>query len=114
MAEIAIRRYRTASGHEPFSDWLSRLRDRQAKARVLIRIDRLESGNFGDCKAARGGVHELRIAWGPGYRVYFGRDGCSLVILLVGGDKRTQSADIERAREFWQDYKRRSGTDETA
>jgi putative addiction module killer protein len=114
MIEIEIRRYRTASGKEPFGDWLSRLRDRQAKARVLVRIDRLESGNFGDSKALRSGVHELRIDWGPGYRVYFGRDGNLLVILLVGGDKRTQAADINRAIEYWQDYKRRSGTDETA
>ncbi len=114
MAAIEIRRYQTASGKEPFSDWLSRLRDNQAKARVLVRLDRLETGNFGDSKALRSGVHELRIDWGAGYRVYFGRDGNLLVILLTGGDKRTQSADIKRAMEFWQDYKRRSGVDETS
>jgi putative addiction module killer protein len=114
MAQIEIRRYRAASGAEPFNNWLLRLRDRQAKARVLVRIDRLESGNFGDCKALRGGVHELRIDWGPGYRVYFGRDGNLLVILLIGGDKRTQATDIRRALEYWQDYQRRSGFHESA
>ena len=65
-------------------------------------------------QGAWGGVHELRINWGPGYRVYFGRDGIQLVILLAGGDKRTQAADIDRAVEYWQDYKRKSKDDETA
>lgn len=114
MATIEIRRYRGASGDEPFTAWLSRLRDRQAKARVLVRIDRLETGNFGDAKALGGGVHELRIDWGPGYRVYFGRAGDQVVVLLAAGDKRTQAADVKRALEFWQDCKRRSETDETA
>jgi putative addiction module killer protein len=113
MKTIEIRRYLTPTGREPYGEWLSRLRDRQAKARVLVRIDRLENGNFGDSKAVRGGVHELRVDWGPGYRVYFGRDGDAVVILLVGGDKRTQTVDMDRAIEYWNDYQRRTSRDET-
>lgn len=68
-------RYQTADGHEPFTDWLNSLRDRQAKARILARLERLEVGNFGDCEPCREGVSELRIHWGPGYRVYHARVG---------------------------------------
>jgi putative addiction module killer protein len=70
-----IRRYRTASGDEPFTQWLSELPDRMARARVLVRLERLELGNFGDARLLRDGVSELRVNWGPGYRVYFGRAG---------------------------------------
>ena len=99
-----IRRYRTAEGREPFTEWLSGLRDRQARARVLIRLERLELGNVGDCKFVGGGVSELRIDWGPGYRVYFGRDGQTVIVLICGGDKRKQDADIKKAVELWQEY----------
>jgi putative addiction module killer protein len=99
-----IRRYRTDAGGEPFTDWLAELADRQARARVLARLERLETGNFGDVKFLRGGVSELRIDWGPGYRVYFGRDGRTVVVLLCGGDKRKQDADIRKAVELWQEY----------
>ena len=102
-----IRRYRTAEGREPFTEWLSGLRDRQARARVLIRLERLELGNVGDCKFVGGGVSELRIDWGPGYRVYFGRDGQTVVVLICGGDKRKQDADIKKAVELWQEYENR-------
>jgi putative addiction module killer protein len=79
-----------------------------AVARIAIRIDRLALGNFGDCKALREGVSELRIDWGPGYRLYFGRLGRECVLLLCGGDKRKQSADIERAIDYLKDYKERT------
>lgn len=102
-----IRRYRTAGGRELFTDWLSGLRDRQARARILARLERLELGNFGDCKPVAAGVSELRIDWGPGYRVYFGRDGQAVVILLCGGDKRKQHTDIRKAVELWQEYENR-------
>jgi len=102
-----IRRYRTAAGDEPFTHWLADLSDRQARARVLARLERLAIGNFGDCKFLRDGVSELRIDWGPGYRVYFGRDGRSVIVLLCGGDKRKQDPDIERAIELWQEYESR-------
>ena len=104
MPVFEVRRYRTAAGREPFTEWLFRLRDRQAQARILVRIERLETGNFGDCKFLRDGVHELRVDWGPGYRVYFGRDGQTVVVLLLGGDKRKQDADIRKAVELWQEY----------
>jgi len=75
--------------------------------RIAARIDRIELGNFGDSKALGQGVCELRVDYGPGYRVYFGRDGRQIVVLLVGGDKRTQSKDIATAQQFWADYKAR-------
>ena len=80
----------------------------RAAARIAIRIDRLALGNFGDCKALHEGVSELRIDWGPGYRLYFGRLGRESVLLLCGGDKRKQSADIERAIDYLKDYKERT------
>lgn len=99
-----IRRYRDARGAEPFTEWLTGLRDRSAKARVLARLERLETGNFGDAKVLRDGVSEMRIDWGPGYRVYFGRDGRTIVVLLCGGDKRRQDVDIEKAVDLWREY----------
>lgn len=109
-----IRRYRTASGREPFTDWLSDLSDRQSRARILARLERLELGNFGDAKLLRDGVSELRIDWGPGYRVYFGRDGRTVIVLLCGGDKRKQAADIRRAVELWEEYVNRKKRDPRA
>jgi putative addiction module killer protein len=87
---------------------LATLKDDRAEARVAARINRLASGNSGDCKPVGGGVWELRIDYGPGYRVYFGRIGREVVLLLCGGDKRRQSADIEKAIEYLNDYKQRS------
>ena len=85
---------------EVFARWLGSLRDRQARARIQARIDRLEIGNPGDVKPVGGGVSEMRIDYGPGYRVYFVERGATLVILLAGGDKRTQSRDIATAQEL--------------
>lgn len=81
-----------------FSNWLRKIRDRQALARILSRIDRLALGNAGDVKPVGEGVSEMRVDYGPGYRVYFQQRGNVLVILLCGGDKRTQQADIARAK----------------
>ena len=89
-------------------DWLARLADLQAKARILARIDRLAVGNFGDSKPLRGGISELRIDWGPGYRVYYALVGRTCVLLLCGGDKRKQSTDIQRAIEYLRDYHERT------
>ncbi len=102
-----IRRYGNAAGGEPFTEWLSDLPDRQARARILARLERLEAGNFGDAKFLRDGVSEVRIDWGPGYRVYFGRDGRTVIVLICGGDKRKQDADIKKAVELWQEYANR-------
>ena len=85
---------------EIYAEWFSSLRDRQAKARIDIRIRRLSLGNPGDVKAVGEGVSELRIDYGPGYRVYFVQRGQTVVILLAGGDKRTQDRDIKAALEL--------------
>ena len=85
--------------------WLEELSDLQAMARIAARIERLERGAFGDCKPLREGVWELRIDCGPGYRVYYSVVGTTVVLLLCGGDKRRQSADIERAVSYLKDYK---------
>jgi len=84
------------------------LKDRQARVKILRRIDRLALGNFGDCKPLREGVWELRIDAGPGYRVYYVRAGDRIILLLCGGDKRKQGVDIARAIDYWQDYQQRS------
>lgn len=81
-----------------FANWLRKLRDRQARARIQMRIRRVSLGNFGDIKPVGEGISELRIDYGPGYRVYLTQRGNQLVILLVGGDKSTQQADIAKAK----------------
>ena len=103
-----IRRYVTAGGEEIFTSWLGSLKDKQAYARIRQRINRLIAGNFGDCKPLEYGVWELRIDYGPGYRVYYGMVGKTVVLLLCGGDKRKQQADIRCAVAYLHDYKTRS------
>ena len=105
---VEIRRYVTRAGIEVFSEWLRRLADANAKARIADRIDRLERGGFGDCKSLGGGLCELRVDWGPGYRIYYAMIGQACVLLLCGGDKRRQAADIQRARRFFKDYLERT------
>jgi putative addiction module killer protein len=102
-----IQIYQTSNRESPFTIWLDYLNDINAKARILQRIDRIALGNLGDCEPVGEGVHELRIAYGPGYRIYFGNDGKQLVILLCGGTKRQQGKDIKKAKEYWEDYKAR-------
>ena len=103
-----IRHYLAASGKNPFEEWLDSLKNAKAEARIVARIARLAAGNFGDCKPLMDGVWELRVDWGPGYRVYYAMIGRGRVLLLCGGDKRKQSADIRRAVEYWDDYQRRT------
>lgn len=105
---MELRRYLTASGRDAFGEWLAELRDVRTRAKIVARIDRLSAGNFGDCKALRGGLFELRIDWGPGYRVYYALVGKECVLLLCGGDKRKQSSDIKRALEYPKDYRERT------
>ena len=100
--------YLTRKGDVPFTEWLDTLRDVKARAKIRVSLDRLQLGNPGDSKSVGGGVSELRINFGPGYRVYFGQDGTKLVILLCGGDKSTQQEDIKRAQQYWTDYKKRT------
>ena len=99
--------YLSPEGFDPYADWLASLADRQAKARVLVRVLRMGAGNFGDCKALSDGVWELRIDHGPGYRVYYAQAGKSLILLLAGGDKRKQKADIAIAIDRWNDWQQR-------
>lgn len=87
-----------------FDAWLSGLRDRAGRARVLVRIDRLAAGNAGDVKSVGAGISELRVNFGPGYRVYFMAKGALVIVLLAGGDKSTQAADIARARAIAQEW----------
>jgi putative addiction module killer protein len=103
-----IRHYLTASNKNVFAEWLESLRDAKAEARVAARVARLAAGSLGDCKPLRNGVWKLRIDWGPGYRVYYALLDRRRVLLLCGGDKRKQSADGNRAIEYWEDYKRRT------
>lgn len=105
---IEIRRYVTRTGKDVIGEWLVGLNDVQARARIAARIDRVSLGNFGDCRSLREGVSELRIDWGPGYRVYFANLGRACVLLLCGGDKRKQSSDINRAIQYLRDYKERT------
>jgi len=91
-------------GRRPFDDWLGAMRDQRAKARILVRLDRLAAGLTGDAKSVGDGVWELRIPEGQGYRVYFGWIGQAAVLLLCGGGKDSQSRDIANAKEFWSQY----------
>lgn len=97
--------FETPEGKCPFSDWLTALKDIKARAIVRARLERVRLGNLGHCKSIKDGVFELKIDFGPGYRVYFGQDGSTLVVLLCGGDKRTQKKDIARAKLLWMEYK---------
>ena len=104
---IEVLEYLEEDNHNPFRKWIEALKDREARSRIRVRINRIRLGNFGDCKSVGSGVSELRIDYGPGYRVYFGKHGDKVVILLCGGDKRTQTFDITTAQARWQDYLRR-------
>lgn len=97
--------YRTVNGKEPFTEWLENLRDKVAVQRIRVRLRRVAQGLFGDHKPVGRGVFELRFTFGPGYRVYFAQDGGTIVLLLCGGDKSSQSEDIARAHEYWTQYK---------
>jgi putative addiction module killer protein len=103
-----IRHYLTRSDKDLFMDWRRQLRDTKAKIAVDRRINRMELGNFGDHRFCRDGVWELRIDIGPGYRVYYALAGAQVVLLLCGGDKRSQDTEIGRACELWQDWQRRA------
>ena len=103
-----LQEYVTPDGKIPFREWLHGLRDIRARARVRVRLNRVRLGSFGDTKPVGDGVAELRVPYGPGYRVYFAQAGSTIVLLLCGGDKSTQSRDISTAKEYWLDYQRRS------
>lgn len=103
---IELRQYVDWMGRNPFARWFEKLDD-SAQARVTVALDRLERGNFCAAKGVGSGVFELRLDFGPGYRVYYGMDGELLVVLLGGGTKKRQQADIVTAHTLWQEYKKR-------
>lgn len=99
--------YITEMGKIPFRDWLESLKDMHARAKIRVALDRIRLGNFGHAKSVGEGVHEFKIDYGPGYRVYYAFSGAAIVLLLLGGDKASQSKDIVRAKEYWKVFKRR-------
>ena len=107
---IEVIHYQTDAGEDVFAAWIVSLRDQQAAARIASRVERICAGLVGDCKPLAEGVWELRVDWGPGYRVYYARTGGKLLLILVGGDKRKQKAEIETALEYWKNWKRRNET----
>lgn len=107
-----IQRYVTPDGRVPFTEWLDSMRDRRARTTIKSRLDRVGQGNLGDCRSVGEGVFELRIDYGPGYRVYFGQIGLTIVLILCGGDKSTQEQDISKAKEYWRDYEKRKDPSE--
>ncbi len=105
---IELLRYQLDDKRTPVTEWLAGLRDMRARAQIEVRLRRVSIGNFGDCKAVSEGVSELRVDVGGGYRVYFGRHGQAVVVLLCGGDKSSQQSDIALAKSYWMDWKRRN------
>ncbi|GAA6617698.1 type II toxin-antitoxin system RelE/ParE family toxin [Scytonema sp. NUACC26] len=105
--EKIVLTYETADGRVPFDEWLDALRDTKGRAVIRARINRVRLGLMGDCKPVGDGISEARIDFGPGYRVYFAREGNTIIILLCGGDKRSQTQDISKAKEYLLDYRSR-------
>ena len=98
--------YQNENGREPFTQWLYSIKDARTQARIDNRLERLRVGNLGDFRSLGSGLFELRLHFGPGYRIYHGRTGDEIVVLLVGGDKSSQARDIQKAQRYWSDYKR--------
>lgn len=103
--ERGLQEYITRTGSHPFGEWLRSITDKTTRARIRTRISRLRLGNFGDCHGVGEGVNELRLDFGPGYRVYYGLIGDTTVLLLGGGDKRSQDRDIRAAKRHWREFK---------
>jgi len=97
--------YQNIGGKEPIIEWLEAVRDITIKARIKNRLRRMELGIFGDYKSVGSGLFELRLKFGSGYRVYFGEVDNKIILLLCGGDKSSQTRDIKKAKEYWQDYR---------
>lgn len=102
-----LRIYRTSKGKEPFTEWLESLKDKIIKAQITNRLNRVTYGNYGDHKSVGNGVYELRIHYGTGYRIYFAEQEKTLVLLLIGGSKKTQDKDIQKARQYWEEFRER-------
>jgi putative addiction module killer protein len=104
---MKVQYYITENGIEPVVQWLDSLRDKKTKARIASHIGRMRHGNFGDSESVGGGVSELKIDFGPGYRVYYAKSGTEIVLLLCAGTKKSQDKDIDVAKEYWEDFKER-------
>ena len=107
MLKLDLQEYLTKTGQSPFNDWLVGLRDLRARARVRTRLDRVSLGNLGDYESVGDSVFELRIFYGPGYRVYYGLESATVMLLLLGGTKGTQRRDIRTAKAYLADYRSR-------
>lgn len=106
IVEYEVEIYETDHGKCPYLEWLDALKDIRGRAKIRTRIDRLKLGNFGQCEPVGDGVRELKIDFGPGYRVYFGQVGTRCILLLCGGSKKRQSGDINKAKEYFEDFKK--------
>lgn len=102
MPYVTVHYHRELDGRCPYADWLDKLRDATTRAKIMLQVHRLIAGKFGNVKSIGGNVRELRVDYGPGYRVYFGILQANEYLVLCGGDKSTQSRDIERAKSYWQ------------
>jgi len=100
-----IKIYQDRNGKEPFTDWLESVKSTTVRLRIRKRLRRIELGNFGDFRLVADGIFELRLHFGPGYRVYYGKIGNEIILLLAGGDKSTQQRDIKKVKQYWYDYK---------
>ncbi len=109
MEEIVIEIYEAVNGKRPFENWIKEIKEVHTRAVILTRLERLKLGNFGDCKTIQEGISELRIHYGPGIRVYYGKIGNKIILLLCGGDKGSQERDIAKAKEYLKDYQARGG-----
>jgi putative addiction module killer protein len=105
-----IQRYITPNAKIPFTEWFESLRDINAQARILSRLNRAAAGNLGNYRSVGEEVFELKIDYGTGYRIYFGQIGNIIILLLCGGDKSTQDRDIRQAQKYWKDYEKRTST----
>lgn len=98
---MQVQIYADAIGYEPFQTWIDQLRDAQGRRRIIARLQRLKQGNPGDVSPIGEGLSELRLDFGPGYRVYFGKHAVDIILILCGGDKSSQKQDISKAKDYW-------------
>ncbi len=107
-----IERYIAPEGHEPYTEWLNSIKDKMTKARIINGVTKMENGNFGVSESVGAGVLELKLDYGPGYRVYYALEGEKIILLLLGGSKKGQQADIKKAQRYLNDYRSREDGNE--
>jgi len=106
MSKNKILIFKTKDNKEPLIDWLNSIKDIVVKARIKSRLERIDKGNLEDIKNLKGGLYELRLFFGPGYRIYYGKIKRTIILLLCGGDKNSQEKDIKKARKYFNEYKK--------